>query len=305
MSIINVFPGNPGLSSNQKDGLMSSTDKVKLDGIETGANKYIHPSTHAASIITQDSTHRFVTDTEKSAWNNKPNTKADIGLGNVTNDAQVKRTEMGVANGVATLDNIGKVPSSQLPSYVDDVIEVSNIASAPTTGETGKIYIDLSNNKTYRWSGSAYAVISETLALGETSSTAYAEDKGKANADEITKIKNGTTIVPKATDATTVTGFTVGVNVPANAKFTDTVYTHPSTHPATMITEDTSHRFVTDTEKSTWNAKASTAVATTSANGLMSSTDKTNLNSAMTRIQTLEDQYAAILAKLKTAVFWE
>ena len=49
-------------------------------------------------------------------------TKAQVGLGNVTNDAQVKRAEMGVANGVATLNESGLVPSSQLPSYVDDVL---------------------------------------------------------------------------------------------------------------------------------------------------------------------------------------
>ena len=56
-------------------------------------------------------------------------------------------------------------------------------------------------------------------------------------------------------------------------------YTHPSTHPATMIAGDTTHRFVTDTEKAAWNAKASTAVATTSTNGLMSAADKTKLDS--------------------------
>lgn len=50
-------------------GFMFSSDKEKLDGIEAGANKYIHPSTHPASMISQDSTHRFVTDNEKTAWN--------------------------------------------------------------------------------------------------------------------------------------------------------------------------------------------------------------------------------------------
>lgn len=82
-----------------------------------------------------------------------------------------------------------------------------------------------------------------------------------------------------------------------------TSYTHPDTHPASIIVEDSTHRFVTDTEKSTWNAKASTAVASTTANGLMSSTDKTNLNSLLTRVSTLETNYNAMLAKLKTAVF--
>ena len=57
-------------------------------------------------------------------------------------------------------------------------------------------------------------------------------------------------------NAEKVNGFTVGASVPANAKFTDTVYTHPSSHPASMITESTTKRFVTDAEKSTWNNKA-------------------------------------------------
>ena len=163
--------------------------------------------------------------------------KSTVGLNNVTNDAQVKRSEMGKADGVATLDNAGKVPASQLPSYVDDVIEgyysggkfytskdSSGNYSGAITGETGKIYVNLNDNKTYRWSGTAYAVISETLALGETSSTAYAGNKGAANASEIEKIKNGTTTVPKATSAANVNGHTVETNVPAGAKFTDTTY---------------------------------------------------------------------------------
>ena len=73
----------------------------------------------------------------------------------------------------------GKVPSSQLPSFVDDVIEVADYASLPTTGETGKIYVTLDTNLTYRWSGTAYVEISQSLALGETSGTAYRGDRGK------------------------------------------------------------------------------------------------------------------------------
>lgn len=56
-------------------------------------------------------------------------------------------------------------------------------------------------------------------------------------------------------NAATVNGKTVEANVPANAKFTDTVYTHPANHPASIITQDANNRFVTDAEKSTWNAK--------------------------------------------------
>ena len=142
-----------------------------------------------------------------SIVNNKVATlsKAAVGLGNVTNDAQVKRSEMNVANGVATLDETGKVPSSQLPSYVDDVLEYANKAGFPTTGESGKIYVAKDTNLTYRWSGTAYVEISPSLALGETSSTAYAGNKGKANADNIASILGGTTAVPKADNATHAT----------------------------------------------------------------------------------------------------
>lgn len=84
----------------------------------------------------------------------------------------------GSANGVAELDATGKVPSAQLPSFVDDVVESADYASLPVTGETGKIYVTLDTNKTYRWSGSAYAEISASLALGETSTTAYRGDRG-------------------------------------------------------------------------------------------------------------------------------
>ena len=82
--------------------------------------------------------------------------------GNATVDGSPIITEAsrGVPNGVAGLDNGGKVPASQLPSYVDDVEEYSDFAHFPVVGETGKIYVALDTNKTYRWSGSTYIEIS-------------------------------------------------------------------------------------------------------------------------------------------------
>jgi hypothetical protein len=93
---------------------------------------------------------------------------------------------------VATLDNTGKVPSSQLPSYVDDVLEFANLASFPAIGESGKIYIAIDTNITYRWGGSSYVGISSSLALGETASTAYRGDRGKIAYDhsQVTHDKN-------------------------------------------------------------------------------------------------------------------
>ena len=81
-------------------------------------------------------------------------------------------------NTKADLEN-GKIPATQLPSYVDDVLEYANLASFPATGESGNIYIAIDTNLTYRWGGSSYVVMSSSLALGETSSTAYRGDYGK------------------------------------------------------------------------------------------------------------------------------
>lgn len=89
----------------------------------------------------------------------------------------------------------GKVPSSQLPSYLDDVLEFPTLADFPTTGQSGIIYLALDTNQTYRWAGTTYVVIGSSLALGETSSTAYRGDRGKIAYDHSQTIGNphGTT----------------------------------------------------------------------------------------------------------------
>lgn len=98
----------------------------------------------------------------------------------------------GMAGGLATLDNSGHVPSVQLPSYVDDILEFSSMEFFPTVGESGKLYLDKMTNKQYRWSGTQYTEIPKTIALGETSSTAYAGDKGKKVTDDLIAHKNDT-----------------------------------------------------------------------------------------------------------------
>ena len=114
----------------------------------------------------------------------------------------VLASEKGANNGVATLGADGKVPSSQLPSFVDDVIEAANFAALPATGEAGKIYVTLDDNKTYRWGGSAYVVISDTLALGETQGTAYEGSKGKALKDAFDAHETDTDIHITASERT-------------------------------------------------------------------------------------------------------
>lgn len=96
-----------------------------------------------------------------SDWNPQPTIISEA-LDQLADRVNVIEDDIGQPNGIATLDGAGKVPSSQLPSYVDDVIEVSSFSSLPVTGETGKIYVTLDTNKTYRWTGSVYIEISSS-----------------------------------------------------------------------------------------------------------------------------------------------
>ena len=89
----------------------------------------------------------------------------------------------GAANGVCPLGSDSKIPNAYLPSYVDDVLEYASYSNFPTTGEAGKIYVAKDTNKTYRWSGTQYTEISASIALGETTGTAYDGGKGKDLAD--------------------------------------------------------------------------------------------------------------------------
>ena len=106
-----------------------------------------------------------------------------LGSGDVTGAlgyTPVDAATKGQANGVASLDADGKVPSAQLPSYVDDAVEYDTLSVFPATGETGKIYVDKATNKTYRWSGSQYIEISaspgSTDSVTEGSTNKYFTD---------------------------------------------------------------------------------------------------------------------------------
>src|SRR5690606_27153002 len=73
----------------------------------------------------------------------------------------IQSTEKGVANGVATLNGVGQVPAEQLPSFVDDVLEFADLAAFPETGESGKIYVAVDTDLTYRWTGTGYRRIAD------------------------------------------------------------------------------------------------------------------------------------------------
>lgn len=133
----------------------------------------------------------------------------------ITNNLNAFISTKGQPSGLAELDSTGKVPAAQLPSYVDDVLEFSTKAQFPQTGETGKIYVSKDTNLTYRWTGTQYLEISQSLALGETPSTAYPGDKGKANRDALNSMP---TKLTSYLTPTTSTGELVKINYKYAAK---------------------------------------------------------------------------------------
>ena len=133
----------------------------------------------------------------------------------ITNSLNAFISTKGQPGGLAELDSTGKVPAAQLPSYVDDVLEFSTKDQFPQIGETGKIYVSKDTNLTYRWTGTQYLEISQSLALGETSSTAYPGDKGKANRDALNSMP---TKLTSYLTPTTSTGELVKINYKYAAK---------------------------------------------------------------------------------------
>ena len=160
-----------------------SDSKSNLDNDAIGQEWY---------VIDQDSYYKLV------SWENRKNGNGWTKRQEI-NENIVTKDKIGVANGLAQLDDTGKVPSSQLPSYVDDILEYQEKDSFPKPGQKNKIYVELKTNLTYRWSGTDYVEISPSIALGETSSTAYAGDKGKALATQVSALENTVRNIPDIT----------------------------------------------------------------------------------------------------------
>lgn len=143
-------------ASSTSDGLMSKEDKIKLASIASGATAITVDTALSATSVNPVQNHVI-----KDAL-----------------DLKIDASTRAAVNGIASLDENGKIPISQLPSYVDNVLEFNAKAEFPTEGLAGRIYIDKTDNKSYRWSGTEYVEISPSLTLGTLSSTAFRGDYG-------------------------------------------------------------------------------------------------------------------------------
>lgn len=283
----------PGKQLSTED--YSSSDKNKVDKINTGGvgEKFLADNGVYKNIISGVSSVNSKTGEVNI-------NKNDIGLGNIDNTSDINKpvstltqtalngkedkSNKGLVNGYASLDSNGKVPSSQLPSYVDDVIEVASFSSLPTTGETGKIYVTIDTNKCYRWGNTTYVPIVSGNVDSVNSKTGDViiakSDIGLSNVDNtsdkdkpistatqnalnnksnsthkhvISDISDLQTSLDSKSDKTTtytktevdssigkkvdkVTGKSLILDTEINRLSTVTNYTHPTTHPSSMIT---------------------------------------------------------------------
>ena len=221
---INILDGVTASTSeiNVLHGITATTAELNYcDGVTSNIQTQIDNKVTKNSNITAATKCKVTYDAKGLVTAGADLTTSDIPDLSAT---YVPQTAIGAANGVAGLDGDGKVPTSQLPSYVDDVVDAYIVSGATAlssgwlsatsggsalTPETGKIYVVLTTgeylNKTYRWSGTTYVEISAAPAQATESTAGIAAIATQA---EVTTGTNDTKFVTPLKLATHISGMT-------------------------------------------------------------------------------------------------
>lgn len=218
----------------------TTAEKTKLAGIASNANNYVHPSNHPATIITEDVTHRFVTDTEKSTWNGKAGSAVATAL----------------ANGLMSKEDKTKLDgvSANANNYVHPETDGNKHVPPTSTTNSGKALIAGTTAGAFSWQALTKSMVGlnnvdNTSDLSKPISSAVQSAlDGKAANSVVTTSRPG---LMASEDKNKLDGISAGANN----------YVHPASHSANMITQDATHRFITDAEKSAWNGKANVIFA--------------------------------------------
>ena len=227
-----------GLSTND----YTRAEKTKLAGIEDNANAYTHPATHPASMITETSEKRFVSDTEKAAWNAKA---TESFVTEAIANAQLNGGQGG------SVDLSGYVTTTALNTALNEKVDKVSGKSLSTNDYTNAEKTKLAgieaNANNYSHPSSHPASI-----ITETSEKRFVSDNEKATWNNKVDKISGKGL--STNDYTTEEKNKLqGIAVNANN------YTHPSSHPASFITESTDKQFVTAAQKTEWSNKLNSA----------------------------------------------
>ena len=253
----------------------SNADKKFLRGDGTWA-EIAAASTSSAGIVQLSDT--IEDDSTKAATPKAVYTlkgSFDTFTGTTAPATYVAKTDVGANSGVAPLNASGLIDSSYLPSYVDDVIEgylddgvfyTTSEKTTAITAESGKIYIDLATNKSYRYSGTVYVEISKSLIIGTTTGTAYDGGLGAALASDLSSHTSDTT------NPHSVTAAQVGLGNVENKS------------GATIVSENVTSSYI----------KTTLGAATSSADGYMTSTQAGKLDNCLQTEVIYQDQSATI-----------
>lgn len=233
---VNIIPGK-GLSTND----YTTVEKNKLSGIADKANNYVHPASHPADMITQDATHRFVSDDEKKVWNtNKSNVDTHVSNNTIHITSQ-ERTNWNDANNKkhshsnkSVLDGITSALINTWNKVTDKLDKTGDVSNTTTSFSTASTRSNIATGEKL------------SISLGKIAKF-FTDLKIVAFTGSYTDLSNKPTSLPaNGGNSATVNGHAVNADVPANAKFTDNNTTY--------------------------------GVATQSANGLLSASDKKKLD---------------------------